>query len=97
MEKQSVSNATQKNGGTAAKFLLLSFIGIFMFFIPITINEARSIPIDHIVTYIRSIPHFGPIYGTAIVILGAILPFIRKTWKKRTQKNIRTPGVWPCG
>ena len=82
MEKQSVSNAPQKNGGTAAKFLLLSFIGIFMFFIPITINEARSIPIDHIVTYIRSIPHFGPIYGTAIVILGAILPFIRKTWNK---------------
>lgn len=65
-----------------AKFLLLNCIGIFMFFISITINGSKSIPIDHIVTAIRSIPNFGPVYGTAIVIIGAILPFIRKTWNK---------------
>ena len=71
-----------KSGINVFRFIGLSAIGIFMFFIPITVNGAKSIPIDHIVTAIRSIPHYGPIYGTAIVIIGAILPFIRKTWNK---------------
>lgn len=71
-----------KSVGNIAKFILLNAIGIFMFFITIEINGSRSIPIDHIVTFIRSIPNFGPVYGTIIVIVGAILPFIRKTWNK---------------
>jgi len=71
-----------KSGSNIAKFLLLNAIGIFMFFISVTINGTKSIPVDHIVTFIRSIPYFGPVYGTAIVIIGAILPFIRKTWNK---------------
>lgn len=53
-----------------------------MFFIPITIGGARSIPIDHIVTFIRQIPNFGIIYAGIVIIVGAILPFIRKTWNK---------------
>lgn len=71
-----------RSGGNIVKFILLNCIGIFMFFITITINGTKSIPIDHIVTLIRSIPNFGPVYGTVIVIVGAILPFIRKTWNK---------------
>lgn len=64
------------------KFLILNMIGIFMFFITVTINGTKSIPIDHIVTGLRSIPNFGPVYAGIIVVIGAILPFVHKTWNK---------------
>lgn len=37
------------------KFLFFSAIGIFMFFIPITFMGKNSIPVDHVITLIRSI------------------------------------------
>lgn len=67
---------------TLAKFIILNAIGIFMFFIPITINGASSIPVDHIVTWMRSLPHVGTVYASIIVIIGAILPFVNKSWNK---------------
>lgn len=73
---------------TIAKFVLLNMLGIFMFFIPITINGSRSIPIDHIVTFIRQIPKFGVVYAGVAIILGAILPFVRKTWNKDTVTTV---------
>lgn len=77
---------TRKNDSTKIfKFIFYAFIGIFMFFIPITINGDRTIPIDHITTFVRAIPNFGPIYGGFIVIVGAILPIIRGTWHKSTS------------
>ena len=81
-----MSNQTSnaKSGANIAKFILLNLIGIFMFFITITVGGKESIPVDHIVTYIRAIPMFETIYGTAIVLVGAVLPFLRKTWKKDT-------------
>ena len=33
-------------------------------------------------TAIRKIPYFDLVYGAAIVVVGAVLPFIRKTWNK---------------
>lgn len=71
-----------KSGANIAKFILLNLIGIFMFFITVSINGKSSIPVDHIVTWIRSIPYFEGIYGVCIVCIGAVLPFIRKTWNK---------------
>lgn len=64
------------------KFVLYAAIGIFMFFVPITVNGKSSIPLDHIVNYIKAIPYFGPVYSGLIVSVGGILPFINKTWKK---------------
>ena len=71
-----------KRGALTAKFVLMSVIGIFMFFITITFNGKKSIPIDHIVSILHSIPNFGKVYATIIVVVGAILPFVRKTWNK---------------
>lgn len=71
-----------KSGSNIAKFIILNAIGIFMFFITVKIGETKSIPVDHIVTRIRSIPYFELVYGAAIVAIGAVLPFIRKTWNK---------------
>ena len=41
------------------KFLFFSAIGIFMFFILITFMGKNSIPVDHVITLIRKIPHLG--------------------------------------
>ena len=71
-----------KSGANIAKFILLNAIGIFMFFITIQIGETKSIPVDFVVTKIRSIPYFELVYCSLIVAVGAVLPFIRKTWNK---------------
>ena len=71
-----------KSMGNIAKFILLNAIGIFMFFVTVEIGGSSSIPVDHIVTRIRSIPYFEAVYGVVIVLVGAVLPFIRKTWNK---------------
>lgn len=70
------------SGVKAFKFILYSLIGIFMFFIPITVGGKSSIPLDHIVNAIKSIPYYGPIYGGIIVTIGGIYPFVTKTWNK---------------
>lgn len=67
---------------TMVRFIFLNLLGIFMFFIPITIGGRNTIPIDHVVTFIRQIPYFGILYAGIVIIIGAILPFIKKTWNK---------------
>lgn len=65
------------------KFIGFSLIGIFMFFIPISINGVSSIPLDHMTTWIRQeFPSVVPIYVLFVILLGAIYPFAVKSWKK---------------
>ncbi len=65
------------------KFFILSTIGIFAFFIPITINSKKTIPIDHIVNFIRSnFPDVARIFALIIIFMGAIHPFFSGKWKK---------------
>ncbi len=85
--------AEKNNGvqsGTVLIFILLNALGIFMFFIPITLNGAQTIPIDHIVTWMRSWPFFGTVYAIVMVCLGAALPFYNKTWRKDTVTLVFT-------
>jgi len=79
MEKQ---YEVKYDGVKIFKFILYAAIGIFMFFVPITINGSNTIPLDHIVNYIKAIPYYGPVYSGIVVTIGALLPFINKTWKK---------------
>ncbi|USG67151.1 YjiH family protein [Brevibacillus ruminantium] len=65
------------------KFIIFSLIGIFMFFIPITVNDKSSIPLDHIVTWLRAVvPGAVPLYAFIVILLGAIYPFATRTWRK---------------
>jgi nucleoside recognition membrane protein YjiH len=65
------------------KFFVLSAIGIFMFFIPVTFKGKSSIPLDHLVTLIRdTLPALVPYYAVLIILLGAVYPFYNKTWNK---------------
>ena len=77
-----MNSSKAKSGSNIAKFFILNLIGIFMFFVSVEIGGSKSIPVDFIVTTIRKIPYFELVYGTAVVLIGAVLPFIRKTWKK---------------
>lgn len=80
-----LKNSTTSN---ALKLILYSAIGIFMFFIPITIGTSKTIPIDHIVNNIRKIPYFNNVYGPLIVTIGGIYPFVSGTWKKNTVNKV---------
>ncbi|AEH51729.1 YjiH family protein [Pseudothermotoga thermarum] len=67
----------------ALKFLFFSAVGIFMFFIPIKLNNTSSIPLDHIVTWIRNnLTQVAIVYGLLVTIIGAVFPWITKIYKK---------------
>ena len=84
MEKNAVQQKTNHmSTENILKLLFFSAIGIFMFFIPITIAEKSTIPLDHLVTYTRNaLGGAAPIYALIVIILGGIRPFIVKTWNK---------------
>ncbi|WP_078393630.1 YjiH family protein [Shouchella patagoniensis] len=65
-----------------AKFIFFSLLGIFMFFVPITIAEKSSIPLDHLVTFLRQASTAVTVYIFIILLLGAIHPFYTKKWNK---------------
>ncbi|WP_431803559.1 YjiH family protein [Halobacillus andaensis] len=72
-----------KHRGNISKFFIMSFIGIFTFFMPITIDGNSSIPLDHMVTFLQTtFPELIPYYALIVIILGAIYPFINKSWNK---------------
>ncbi|MFJ5765952.1 YjiH family protein [Lysinibacillus sp. NPDC093210] len=65
------------------KFFAFSLLGIFMFFISITLNGKKTIPLDHLVTFIRT--QFSSVivyYILVIVVAGAVYPFYKKTWNR---------------
>lgn len=65
------------------KFFIYSMIGIFMFFIPITLNGQSSIMIDHIVSGLRHLlGNVVPYYLLLIIMIGGLYPFIKGNWKE---------------
>ena len=83
VEESSNSNVRSSSG--MWKFFVYSFIGAFMFFVPVTIGEKNSIMLDHIVTWIQSnAAGFLPYYALIIILAGAVYPFVSGTWKKST-------------
>lgn len=81
-----MDKVVQKQKATGAdwfKFVVLSLIGIFMFFIPIDIGGKSTIPLDHLVSFVKSAaPSLMPYYALIVIILGAAYPFYSKTWNK---------------
>ncbi|MBY0223189.1 MULTISPECIES: YjiH family protein [Sporosarcina] len=64
-------------------FFFFSLIGVFMFFIPIEVNGKNSIPLDHLVTWIRNTtPTAVSYYILLIMFLGAAFPFYSGSWRK---------------
>lgn len=80
---------TASMGSSVFKLILFSLIGIVFFFVPITINEKSTIPLDHIISWLRS-DHTSTIriYALAVVIAGGIYPFVNGSWKQGTTNVV---------
>lgn len=87
VQNNDLSNAKYKRA-SYLKFIVFSAIGVFMFFISININGVKSIPIDHLVSFIRNIPFVEPYYGIIITMFGGVYPFISKTWNKNKTEIV---------
>lgn len=76
-------------GRDAVKLAALSLLGIFMFFVPITVNGTSSIPLDHLVTFIKTVA--GPAVPwmmLALIVVGTVRPFASGSWKASPTKTI---------
>jgi len=83
---------------TYIRFIGLSLFGLFLFFAPITINGSRSIPLDHLITFInQSIPKLGPLFALCVAVIGGLLPWFDKSFKNSVAAFVislfRTLGV----
>ncbi|WFD09889.1 YjiH family protein [Tepidibacter hydrothermalis] len=71
------------------KFIIYNFIGIFIFFTPIKLNNKITIPIDHIIIYINNhYINYICIYTLVLIALGVFYPFITKSWNKNRFNKI---------
>ncbi|WP_040155838.1 YjiH family protein [Mobilicoccus massiliensis] len=69
-------------GSDLARFVVYSAIGIFMFFVPITIAGKSTIPLDHIVTWLRDVARPAmPWYALLVVLVGTVMPFVTGRWR----------------
>lgn len=79
------AEAVQTHGKTKApwRFFLYSGIGVFMFFVPITIGERTTIPLDHVVNGVRAgLGPLAPYVALAIILGGALYPFVTGRWRR---------------
>ncbi len=71
------------------RFFLYSAVGLFMFFVPITVGEDTTIPLDHLVTLIREV--LGPAVpyvALAIIAGGAAYPFVTGRWRRSPMRTV---------
>src|SRR5690625_3921486 len=73
------------------KLSFYSFIGAFVFFIPITFRGKSSIALDHIVTILKGTPPLMiNAYIIIILLAGAFYPIVTKTWNKNITSIVLT-------
>lgn len=85
MENSTKKNYTSKD---VLIFILYALFGIFMFFVPITIGEKSTIPIDHITNFVKTIPNYNFFFGIIMVIAGVIYAIKTKAWEGSTLKKV---------
>ena len=87
-------NATDPKSGTVSPLSLLkliaySCIGLFVFFIPINIGGKETIPLDHIVSWLRNdYGQMAEIYAILVVLAGGAYPFISGSWKASKTQTV---------
>lgn len=70
------------------RFFVFSALGIFMFFVPVTIAGTSTIPLDHLVTAVRD--HAGPVVPfvmLALIAFGTVRPFITGSWRADAMRT----------
>lgn len=64
------------------RFPLMSAVGLFMFFVSFEVAGKNSIPVDHVVTLVRTL--LGPAVPfviLALIVLGTVRPFVTGRWR----------------
>lgn len=85
-----VSNRVETSEKRAGswRFFLFSGIGVFMFFVPITIGGSNTIPLDHLVTWVTTLLGSATKYVALVLILaGTIYPFASGRWRESALKR----------
>jgi nucleoside recognition membrane protein YjiH len=84
-----ISTAPQTKPRQMWKLFVYSGIGAFMFFVPLTIGGKNTIMLDHIVTFLQAtIGPALPYYALAVIVAGAVYPFVTGTWKKSVVEAV---------
>ncbi|HEY4553076.1 MAG TPA: YjiH family protein [Bacillaceae bacterium] len=84
-ESKAVTAQASSNPGAVFKFFGYSLLGIFMFFVPVTLNGKSSIMLDHIVTGIISLSSTAvTVFALIVLFMGAVYPFVNKSWNNST-------------
>ena len=72
------------------RLLGLSAVGIFIFFIPVTLAGKTSIPLDHMVGWLRTA--LGDTgagwYAMAMILAGALHPLVSGQWRRSLTDKI---------
>ena len=76
------------NSSDIALFIFYSLFGIFMFFVPVTIGGAKSIPIDHITSLVKKLPNYNLIFGVFMVLAGIAYAIKTKSWQKSKLHSV---------
>ena len=76
------------NSSDIALFIFYSLFGIFMFFVPVTIGGAKSIPIDHITSLVKKLPNYNLIFGVFMVVAGIAYAIKTKSWQKSKLHSV---------
>ena len=76
------------NSKDVAIFIFYALFGIFMFFVPVTIGGAKSIPIDHITTLVKKLPNYNLIFGVFMVLTGIAYAIKTKSWQKSKLHSV---------
>ena len=76
------------NSSDIGLFIFYSLFGIFMFFVPITIGGAKSIPIDHITSLVKKLPNYNLIFGVFMVVAGIAYAIKTKSWQKSKLHSV---------
>lgn len=72
-----------------AKLVLFSSLGIFLFFVPMTVGGTSSISLDHMVTWIReTFPSLLPVYALIVILGGALRPWIVGSWNRSRMDRV---------
>jgi nucleoside recognition membrane protein YjiH len=70
------------------RFFVYSGIGIFMFFIPITLGGKNTIPLDHLVTWITGgLGELTRYIALALILAGTVYPFASGRWRESPLKR----------
>jgi len=76
------------NSKDVAIFIFYALFGIFMFFVPVTIGGAKSIPIDHITSLVKKLPNYNLIFGVFMVLAGITYAIKTKSWQKSKLHSV---------